>query len=244
MNAWNDRQIEQHKKAAEILRMIVGEVFEYIQETPGVTEYRAVQFILKRFEQNGLITDHAPIVAFRENTAFVHYCPGKRSKRIEPDSLIMIDIWARLREPRAPYADITWMGYYGKRVPERIEKVFRTVLRSRDTCIRLVRKKFRDGAPITGCEAHDAADRILNKEGYESVHSTGHSLGFRSVHGGFPRLGRQGTTALRKNVGYTIEPGIYIPGEFGVRSEIDFYADRAGVMHITGEVQREMVMIG
>ena len=196
MNTWTDKQVEQHTWAAEILRMIVGEVFAYIQETPGVTEYRAVKFILKRFEQCGLITDHAPIVAFRENTAFVHYYPGKRSKRIKSDSLIMLDIWARLREPRAPYADITWMGYYGKSVPAPIDSVFRTVLRSRDTCIRLVRKRFRDGLPITGREAHEAADRILNQAGYESVHSTGHSLGFRSVHGGFPRLGRQGTTAL------------------------------------------------
>lgn len=239
---WTKEQIEKHKKAADLLYKIMKESFEFISKNKNTTEYKVQQFILKRFDHYGLITDRdTPIVAFRENTAFVHYFPSKKSKKIEPNSLILIDIWARLKEKNSPFADITWMGFYGKRVPKKIEDVFKTVLEARDACILEIENNLRKGKLISGVKAHGVSDDILIKAGFSSMHGTGHSIGFRSPHGSFGNLNPKGSENLKLNLGYTIEPGVYLKDDFG--SEIDFYIDEKKKMQITTKVQGKIFMI-
>ena len=240
---WTPEQIEKHKQTVKLLHTIVLEAFDHIAQNKDVTEFEVQKFILGRYEHFGLVSNQPAIVAFRENTAFIHYFPKKRSKKIEPESPILIDVWARFKEPNSPFADITWMGYYGKNVPKCFEDIFTIVVRSRDACARLIRKNLKSGMIVTGLESHEEAERILAASGYTSQHGTGHSIGFRSPHGSFERLNPKGKGPLKTNLGYTIEPGIYIPGMFGARSEIDFYIDETMTMHITGTVQREIVMI-
>ena len=240
---WSPEQIEKHKKAVKLLHVIVLETFDHIARNRDVTEYTAQNFILGRYEHYGLVSDRPPIVAFRENTAIIHHFPNKRSKKIEPESPVLIDVWARLKTPNSPFADITRMGYYGKKIPKRFEEIFRIVVRSRDACVRLIRENLKLGTIVTGIEAHATADRVLVMAGFSSQHGTGHSIGFRSPHGSFEPLNRRGKKSLETNLGYTIEPGIYVPGELGARSEIDFYIDEGMVMRITGKVQREIVLI-
>ncbi|HWQ60224.1 MAG TPA: M24 family metallopeptidase [Candidatus Fimivivens sp.] len=243
-NTWTPEQIEKHKKAVKLLHAIVLEAFEYIARNGDVTEYEVREFILGRYEYHGLVSDRPPIVAFRENTAIIHHFPEKRSKKIKPESPVLIDVWARLKTSNSPFADITWMGYYGKKIPKRFEEIFGIVVRSRDACVRLIRKNLKAGTIVTGIEAHAEADRVLVSAGFESKHGTGHSIGFRSPHGSFEPLNRKGKVPLKTNLGYTIEPGIYVSGELGARSEIDFYIDNGMVMRITGKVQKEIVRIG
>lgn len=241
---WTEQQIKYHKKAAELLYKIVTESFGLVSKNRNVTEYSLQKFILGRFNHYGLKTDRDnPIVAFRENTSFVHYFPKSRSKKLKPDSLILIDVWARLKEKNSPFADITWMGYYGKSIPEEINKSFSIVLKARDATVNFVRNNLKKDRIIHGITAHNLSDRILIEHGFTSTHFTGHSIGFRSPHGSFSGLTPQKDEPLKMNIGYTIEPGIYMKNKFGMRSEIDFYISSDKKIKITTAVQKEIVLL-
>lgn len=122
---WSKKQIKQHKKAAEILVKIVKEFGSYIRKNLDTTEYEAKLFVKKLFKKYNLKSDKTnPIVAFRENTSFVHYFSEQKSKILKPNSLILFDLWGRLNEPGAPYADITWMLYFGNKVSRDVENIF------------------------------------------------------------------------------------------------------------------------
>ncbi|PIZ00247.1 hypothetical protein COY62_03575 [bacterium (Candidatus Howlettbacteria) CG_4_10_14_0_8_um_filter_40_9] len=186
------------------------------------------------------------IVAFRENTSFVHYFPEKESsKKLEPESLILVDIWARLIEKNSPYADITWMAYYGKTVPREMKKVFEVVANTRDACLDFIKDYLsRGGTPSVGAIEKYHSD-LITKSGYgEGIdHLVGHSIGFDSPHGKYPSMHVKNKEPILKNIGYTIEPGIYLKNRFGVRSEIDFYIDDNNGVMVTTEVQDKIVRI-
>src|SRR3989344_1252976 len=114
---WTNAQIENHKEAVKRLETIKAEVFSLIKKNPKIREYQIQKFILDAFKNTNLVTaPKTPIIAFRENTSFVHYYPKKgNDKQLKPNSLILLDIWARLEEDNAPFADLTCMAFYGKR---------------------------------------------------------------------------------------------------------------------------------
>ena len=240
---WTKKQISQHIRAAKELSKIKDEFFSFLK--PGVSEYEAVEFLRKKYKEHGLWSVHAPIVAFGQNTSFVHYFPSQYSRRFQQGDLVLLDIWARVREVGAPFADMTWCGFYGRRIPSEMEKVFRSVLLARDASIRFLRSRVREGVVPRGREVDAVARGVLEGAGYGKyfLHGLGHPLGFRSPHGTGARLSqKKGEGALEKRVGYTIEPGVYLKNKFGARSEIDFYIDGKEVV-ITTPVQKTITKI-
>lgn len=243
---WSDKQVVQHETAAKLLVKIMHECFDLMRHTPEISEYDVQKYILKKYKEYGMVSDKdTPIVAFRENTAFVHYFPKKSSaKNLSNDSLVMIDIWARLDETDAPYADITWMAWKGNEMPAEIKKAFDIVIKSRDIGMEFIRDKLAQGIEIVNKELGLATEEItLSSDIQEFIpHAYGHSLGTTSCHGNLGVIhGKSGTMLLDK-VGYTMEPGIYIEGRYGFRSEIDFYVTN-GKLVITTDVQNEIVRI-
>jgi len=241
---WNKTKINKHIKAAELLNKIKDEAFKYIKKNKNISEYDVQRFIMVKFKMNGLRTDRAPIVAFRQNTSFVHYYPSRYFKILKPESLILIDIWARLKGKNSPFADITWMGYYGKKVPREVLKIFKIIIGARDGAVQYIEDVLRHGE-IPGTYKVDKIVRdIIKKNGFGNnfLHTTGHSLGFVSPHGG-KRLGPKSKGLLRENVAYTIEPGIYLKNRFGVRSEIDFYINPDRKLIITTGFQKNIIKI-
>lgn len=242
--SWTPEQIEKHKKAANLLYKIIEESFDLISKNKNITEFEVQQFIKKRFEHYGMRSDQDdPIVAFRENTGLVHYFPKKKSKKLETDSLILIDIWAKLKDKNSPYADITWMGYYGKDIPKEILEVFKKVLEARDKSIKYIQDNLKKGILVEGGTVHEKSDKIIIEAGFKSDHFIGHSIGLQSPHGAEKDLQPKKSASLRINLGYTIEPGIYLKNKFGSRSEIDFYIDDKKNLHITTEVQKKIILI-
>lgn len=243
--AWNKKQIEQHKKAAFLICKIKDEILQKIKKEKYLTEYDIQQYILKSFRFYNLKTDkYKPIVAFRQNTSFVHYYPDKKSKKLSPGSLILLDIWARLNVKGAPFADITWMAYYGNKIPKIIDKVFKIMLNARDLAIKYIKSSIKKDIPA-GKEIHNITSSYLAKYGYGEnfLHGTGHSLGFISDHGSGVNINKHGKGKISIQVGYTIEPGIYLDGKFGVRSEIDFYINSKKEVAITTDVQKKITLI-
>ena len=243
---WDQSKFKKHLRACELLDKIKNEAFDFIRVNENVSEYSVQQFILKRFKELGLKMDRdPPIVAFNESAATPHYFPKRKSKKLKNNSLVLIDIWARLNKKEAPFSDITWMGYCGKKMSKDVLKIYDLVIKSRDESVKFLRSQLRKGMIPTGREVDDVVRSVIVKAGYGKnfMHGTGHSLGTTSPHGGYGHLRFRNKKRLSKNLGYTIVPGIYLKGKFGVRSEINFFIDKNMKLVITTPVQKKMIRI-
>lgn len=243
--SWNKNQINQHKKAADILNKMIDLVVKFIRRNPGTTDVAIRQFIAGQYKRYHLISDkQKSIVAFGNDTANVHFY-AEASRKLKQGNLIMIDIWAKLAKIGAPFADITWMMYYGRKLPKQYSEAFRIVAEARNKAIKFLQNNLKKKIVPIGKEVDEVARNYLNKHGHgeKFLHGTGHSLGFVSPHGNRTRINRKGRQPLPFNTGYTIEPGIYFKNKFGIRSEIDFYIKENYKLTITTKIQKEIINI-
>ena len=213
----------------------------------GTSEFAMVEYFCEAMRREGLVWDHGPNVSVGANSADSHYEPSAEgSKAIQRGDFVLVDIWAKLDKADACFYDITWTGVVDREPTEREQMVFATVRDARDAAVAKVRDAFAAGQAIAGWEADDAAREVIRKAGFAEwfTHRTGHNIG-AVLHGNGANLDNLETHDERlilPNTCFSVEPGIYFPGEFGVRSEIDMMA-RAGKAEVTGRVQTELVRI-
>jgi len=248
---WSPEQWEAHQYAARTLRTIIDEAFAYIREAVSpqgeVSEHAVQQFILGRFDHYSLRADKPPIVAANAHSADPHFQPTADSGQIRRGDFVLLDIWAKRKDPRSVYADITWTGYVGETVPEEHRQIFRIVQQARDAAIAFVRDAVHLGTPLYGWQVDDMARQVIDTAGYgeQFIHRTGHSIG-EEVHGNGANMDNYETRDERRILPHTcfsIEPGIYLPGCFGVRSEVDVFVDERMAV-VTGQpIQREVISI-
>jgi Xaa-Pro aminopeptidase len=229
---WTDEQLESHRYAATALRRIVDETFAYVgtslSKGRAFTEYDLQQFILSRIHDAGMTTSSAPIAAVDAHSADPHYGPTESSAAlITRGSLLLIDLWAKQTKPGSVYGDITWTGYTDTHVPDKHRQIFNHVRNGRDAALSFVRQRVAYGRFPFGWEVDDVCRSAIQKAGYGDffVHRTGHSIG-EEVHGNganIDNLETQDARRLMPRTCFSIEPGIYLPGEFGIRSELDVY---------------------
>jgi Xaa-Pro dipeptidase len=239
---WTAEQWESHQYAARSLRTIIDETFSHIRDTVTtrgeVSEHAVQQFILGRFASYGMRTDKPPIVAVNAHSADPHFQPTPTSGVMRSGDFVLLDIWSKRQEPRSVYADITWTGYIGETVPEVYRNIFRVVQHGRDAAIEFVQDAVFAGRAICGWEVDEVAREAIRKAGHGEhfIHRTGHSIG-EEVHGNGANIDNYESRDERHILPHTcfsIEPGVYLPGQFGVRSEVDMYvSDRAAL--VTGQ---------
>lgn len=181
---WTPAQLEMHLEAGRRVDHIRAEAFEHVRSAlragQPVTEFAVQQFVMRRFAENGLVTNHGPIVGANANASDPHYSPAEEnSALIHRGDLLLLDLWAKLDHPDAVYYDITWMAYCGEAAPERMQSVFEIVRDARDAGVRKVREAFAAGKPIKGFEVDDAVRGHIASKGYAEyfTHRTGHSIG-------------------------------------------------------------------
>ena len=240
-----------HMETVPLMNRIRQQAFEAIakavKEGLPVTEYSIQQQMVAEFEALGLVFDHPPIVAVDGHAALPHYAPTRQDHApIRKGNLVLIDLWAKKADaPEAPYVDITWTGYVGETVPEKIARVFEIVKRGRDAAVAFIAERLSAGETVAGWEVDDACRRVIVEAGYGPyfTHRTGHSID-TEVHGAgvnIDHLEVRDDRRLIPGVGFSIEPGIYLPGEFGIRSEIDAYIGADGVEVTTAPSQEEVL---
>ena len=247
---WSNHQLEMHKQAGTIIDGIRKRAFELIgksiQANGEIEELAVAQFIRQQFEELELVSSDGPIVGVNANSGDPHYVPTETSSaKIRKGDFVLIDLWAKLNQPKATYYDVTWTGYCGSEIPDEIQKVFDVVIGSRDAAIDFVDAAMRDGRKIAGYEVDDVVREYITERGYGDafVHRTGHSIG-EEVHGNganIDNLETKDTRTIIPRTCFSIEPGVYLPN-FGVRSEIDCYVSESGAGP-TGAVQREIIRI-
>jgi len=251
-SAWNDEQLAMHEEAARGLYDSVNEAFAEIGKRINAglptTEYDIQQFILARFAARGMFSKDPPIVAVNGNAAQPHYEPTREQHSpINKGDFVLIDLWAKLDRPNAVYADITWTSFVGEQVPEEVTKVFNIVRDARDAATEFVKSAFSQGRTIYGWQVDDACREVIQKAGYGDyfIHRTGHNI-HTEVHGNganIDNLETKDSRLLIPRTCFSIEPGIYLEGRFGIRSEIDVYVSENDARVTGGEAQREVVAI-
>ncbi|MCS6289846.1 MAG: aminopeptidase P family protein [Nitrospira sp.] len=249
---WDAAQLASHQVAAEGLRAIVDEAFGFVGTSlaarSSLTEYGLQQYILSRMQARGLVTSSPPIAAVNAHSADPHYAPASQgSAPIRQGDLVLIDLWARQPGPGSVYADITWTGFVGATVPARHQDIFQIVRRARDAAVTFVQGRVRAGEFPYGWEVDDVCRQVIQEAGYGQyfVHRTGHSIG-EEVHGNganIDNLETQDARRLLPGTCFSIEPGIYLPDDFGIRSELDVYLSARDAVVYGQPVQADLVPI-
>lgn len=247
--AWSEEQIESHFAARDAIDAIVPEAFKEIGRRArknGATEYEIQQWIAEAFRREDLITHDYPIVGVNANSGNPHYEPkASGSARIQEGDFVLLDIFAKKNTPNSVYYDITWTGVIGTPT-EKHQEIFKIVTGARDAGIKKVQEAISAKVRIAGWEVDHATREHIANAGYGQyfTHRTGHSIG-EHVHGNGANMDNLETKDDREiipNTCFSIEPGIYLPGEFGVRSEVNILV-RNGGAEVTGKIQRELVLI-
>jgi len=214
----------------------------------GTDEFSIVNYMKEALERDGLVTEHGPNVSCGPNSADSHYEPSAASSRpIRSGDFVLIDIWAKLaNDPKAVWYDITWTGVVNRDPTDREQLIFTTVRDARDAAIATVQQAFASNTPIAGWQADDASRNVIRAAGFGEwfTHRTGHNIA-TELHGNGAHLDNLETHDERLILPHTcfsVEPGIYFPGEFGVRSEINMIT-YPGKAVVTGPLQRELVRI-
>jgi Xaa-Pro aminopeptidase len=247
---WTEEQFHMHVDAGRLVDQARREAFEFIRQRlrggEDVTEYDVQQFIRNRFTQPDLITDHGPIVAVNANASDPHYEPSReKTSHIQAGDVVLIDLWAKLKNPSAVYYDVTWTGFCGEMIPEQVHRVFEVVRGARKKASDFVIRNASAGKQFAGYEVDDAARDYIEGQGFGQFffHRTGHSIG-TEVHGTGANMDNLESHDERRVIArtcFSIEPGVYLP-EFGIRSEVNVYVGD-NYAQVTGEEQEELIKI-
>jgi Xaa-Pro aminopeptidase len=204
------------------------------------------RWVLEAFDRAGLETESAPSVSYGEHAARPHYeAPPEGSSPIVPGALLLFDLWAR--EPGGIYADQTWMAAIGP-PSARATELWTVVRRARDAALDLLQTRLRAKEPVAGAEADRAARGVIEAAGYGDrvVCRTGHSIDRVGLHGYGPTIDDTESFDTRRilpGVGFSVEPGIYIPGEIGLRTEVNAHAREDGLDVTPSDYQRDLIVV-
>jgi Xaa-Pro dipeptidase len=248
---WSDAGLQSHRKAAGIIREIAHAAFQRISESlrsgGEPTEWEIREWIQQEIARRGLGGGSDTIVAVNANAANPHYGPTREEHAvIRRGDLVLIDLWAKENE-EAIWADQTWMGYVGDDVPQRLSDIFACVRDARDAAVELVRKRWAENRAVAGYEVDEVARNLVSERGFGDafIHRTGHSID-RELHGSGPNIDNletRDTRELIRGIGFSVEPGIYLAGDVGFRTEINVYMGPDGPEVTTPEPQREIIRI-
>ena len=247
---WNDEQRASHERAARAVATIGQEAIRLAgsraDSASPMTEYALQTWIKEKFAAGDLETDHGPIVAIGPNAANPHYEPtAEKSSTIKRGDILLVDLWAR--EKNGVFADQTWMGSLGQ-PSERDKSVWLAVRDARDAAISLLEKRIGEHQPVRGGEVDDAARAVITKRGYGEnfIHRTGHSIDPRDLHGSGPHIDNLETRedrSLIRGVGFSIEPGVYLAGDVGMRSEVNGFIGAAGLLITPSDYQKDLLIV-
>lgn len=249
--SWTPAHIESHRRAAAAIAQVARDAMvvagKRAKGGAPLAEHELQRWILDRFAEQQLFCDHGPIVAAGANAANPHYEPSASAARpINRGDILLIDLWAREQHGNAVYADQTWMASLGK-PSDRAQEVWNAVRDARDAAIAIVQQRVSDGVDVRGGEVDDAAREVIKSRGFGEyfTHRTGHSIDPRELHGSGPHIDNLETREERllvPGVGFSIEPGIYIAGEIGMRSEVNVYLQQGRAVVTPEPYQRELIV--
>jgi Xaa-Pro aminopeptidase len=249
-SVWTADDVASHRRAAEAIAAIAREAMTRAGAAASggrpISEHEVALWIRERFDRAGLVSESGPSVSWGPNAARTHYEPtAEESRPIVSGALLLLDLWAK--EPGGIYADQTWMAAIGAPTPRDVE-LWEVVRTARDAALTLIRERVRAGAPVRGAEADAAAKAVIERAGHRehTVSRTGHSIDRYGLHGFGPPIDDTETyddRLLVPGVGFSVEPGVYLPGIAGVRSEVNVVVQQRDIVVTPEDYQRDLLAV-
>ncbi len=248
----DDQQLESHLDAADFLDRLAQKAWDRIAEAlrkgNAINEYEVRQFIAGEFEAHGYMSEGLPICAVNAHSADPHFEPKKEgSAPIQRGDFILIDLWCKKKSPRAIYGDITRVAVAADAPTPRQQEIYTLVRTAQREATEFVMKRYAQGETIKGFEVDQVCRNVIERAGYGEyfTHRTGHNI-YTTDHGPGAHIDSLETQDLRELIPrtcFSIEPGIYLPGEFGIRQEYDVYLGEGRKALVTGGIQDNIVTL-
>ena len=222
----DEEEVSNLQKACEITDNCFNYLLTYIR--PGMTEKQIADEIDEYYKRrtDGLAFD--TIVASGENSSKPHAVPTNR--KIEENDIITIDMGCKVN---GYCSDMTRTIFVGS-IPEEMKKVYDLVLKNQVQTL----EQMKDGASTRLLTKMVENDFKLN--GYDLIHSLGHGVGL-DIHEA-PYVSYRSDAQLKENMIVTDEPGIYIPGKFGVRIEDTVKITKNGCINLTNSDKNYIII--
>jgi Xaa-Pro aminopeptidase len=203
----NEKELEILKKATKLGAEAFGKFENILKNSYGKSEKELnflIQNILKSRGKYSLSFE--PIVAFDANSALPHALPT--DKVLEEKSLVLVD--AGLKYKR--YCSDRTRTYINKSNKKQ-QKIYDIVRKAHDESLKFAKEG------VKASDIDKKAREVIFKSGYGKffIHSTGHGVGL-DIHE-LPIISPKSDTIIKENMVFTIEPGIYLENEFGIRYE-------------------------
>jgi len=240
-----DEQMSTHRAAAHILETTITNAWEMLAERlrrdKKVTDYDVQHFILSEFTAKKCITEEGPMCSINAASAKPHHRASKEQPvMIQKGDFILIDLWCKQDIPYAVYADITRVAVALPEPTPKQQEVFSVVRAAQKQALHFMQERLGAGKTVRGYEVDDVCRQLIKERGYGEffLHRTGHNIDTQ-VHGAGANLDNLETSDQRKLLAgtcFSIEPGIYLPGEFGVRLEHNVLIGHEKQVEITGGV--------
>ena len=254
---WRPQGRISHYVAAHHLEMLKREALAFIakrlRERKPPTTDDIIGLLRAGYKVRGL-EGPSPVVVVNQATAnpdAIHRVTKRAalppSVRLTVGDLVLVWMAGRVDTgPRRIHAETAWLAYAGAKIPERYVKAFNTVVRARDAAIRLIRERFQRRRAVRGYEVDQTVRQVIGKAGLASrfVHRTGHSIDTQLLGDGanLDDYRTHDTRSLVTGSGFSIEPGVYIPGDFGVRVQANVFVGRHG-LEVTTVLQNEITAL-
>lgn len=241
-------QMESHHKSAALLDLAIDYAWDYVrahvEKKLHLTEWDLKEKISSFLKERGAV-EYEVLCAVNSHSADPHYVPKEKgSSAIVYNDWLLIDISCRLEGKDTIWADITRVAIVGATPTEKQKALFAIVNSARHSALNLIVKRFCDKEPVCGYEADRVCRAVIEQAGYGEnfIHRTGHNLG-KKIHGNGTHLDDFETHDTRKllpSTCFTIEPGIYLPNELGLRLEWSLSIGPTGSVSISDRGQENI----
>jgi Xaa-Pro aminopeptidase len=222
-------EIDALKRSARHADQAVRDVFDACRE--GISEQELAEVAAASFRRSGSQDVLFTAIASGPNSAFPHHRPGAR--RLAPGDSVTIDVGGRLDGYASDITRAACLGAPSAR--------YRQVHAIVEDAVRAALAVIKPGVPLKDVDL--AARGVIERGGVGEyfVHRVGHGLGLSGHE--LPSVTHENSTPIDEGFVFSVEPGVYLPGEFGVRLEEIVYVDRSGA-HRLGALPREVHIVG
>jgi len=192
----------------------------------GMTEEEVSRLLACAMVKRGASSAPFVIVSFGENCADCHHVPSNKRK-LKKNDAVLIDFGCTYK---GYYSDMTRSWWHGDKEPAEYTRIWHFVHMAKEAAA----KQTQVGSPIAAIDK--TARSIIEDGGYGEyfIHTTGHGVGL-NIHEA-PTVYKNTPGVLDENFVVTIEPGIYLPGKYGVRLEDTYLVTKKGAKSLTGKI--------
>ncbi|MFH1069450.1 MAG: M24 family metallopeptidase [Candidatus Glassbacteria bacterium] len=247
---WTVQEVETHKSAAVRLDSLLPLAIEYLKEKLShgkkITDRELADYVLKSLKKLGLEPAGPVTLALGANTLKESYEPDRKNRQaIGRDTLVYLEVSARQKgNAEAMFARLGWTLYTGAAVPEGLANSWARIAAAADTALAVLETRLAGGGSLQGWEVDRASRSVLSGDPNSLPRPFGYNLNRRGLRFGvrFDDYLAHDDREVMPGLGFTLEPGIYLP-EYALRLCADLFIEADRSVTLTAPLQRRIIAV-